>query len=401
MEALKLYFIEFASLFGYKYDDSFFGYLKSISTLNSTSCGKEIKVGDGGWKCRDCEIYDTTIICNECFIKEKHIGHKIYFNPGAYGFCDCGDNTYLKQEGFCDKHKGFFDNRNDLMDFIELSINKQLIKNIDAIFNKIFLLFIEKIKNLIDINYEEEKEENNDDEIFKMFESITIFGDKLYKTNLSLFYLFALKFTENFPYETKHQCFYYDENNNLITFIKRDKEAKHICICPFMQVMIYVLIRRKTEYDSSSFFNLFIQTYINKLVTSLCYFNCFSEMFYNDNLKNFREMGYLFINESISILLYQESNIQFLEKCFDNIYLICDYFLKKKEYKKLEQIYYRFFNLWIHLPKISIIEKMNYNKNILKKTLDICCLCNNENVFENKTNFVQFQEEKFDEFLLS
>ena len=137
MEALKLYFIEFASLFGYKYDDSFFGYLKSISTLNSTSCGKEIKIGDGGWKCRDCEIYDTTIICNECFIKEKHIGHKIYFNPGAYGFCDCGDNTYLKQEGFCDKHKGFFDNRNDLMDFIELSINKQLIKNIDTIFNKI------------------------------------------------------------------------------------------------------------------------------------------------------------------------------------------------------------------------------------------------------------------------
>ena len=36
----------------------------------------------------------------------------------------------------------------------------------------------------------------------------------LYKNNLSLFYFFTLKFTENFPYETNHKCFFYDENKN-------------------------------------------------------------------------------------------------------------------------------------------------------------------------------------------
>ena len=43
MEALNQYLTEFASLFEYKYDDSFFDYLKSISTPNLTICGKEIK----------------------------------------------------------------------------------------------------------------------------------------------------------------------------------------------------------------------------------------------------------------------------------------------------------------------------------------------------------------------
>ena len=71
-----------------------------------------------------------------------------------------------------------------------------------------------------------------------MFDELEIFTDKLFKTNLSLFYYFVLKFTENYPYETRHKCFSYDENKNLVTFIPKSKEEKHKCICPFMQVMI-------------------------------------------------------------------------------------------------------------------------------------------------------------------
>ena len=239
MEALNQYLIQIASLFGYKYDDSFFDYLKSISTPNLTVCGKEIKEGDGGWKCEDCEIYNS-IYCNECFVKEKHIGHKTYFNPAVTGFCDCGVNTVIKPKGFCDKHKGDFENMNDLMDYIKSSINDKFLNDINNIFNNIFLLFIEKIKNLNDIGYEGKKEEDYDDEIYKMIETLEIFGNKLYINNLSLFYLFTLKFNENFPYETNHQCFYFDENKNLISFIKKDKEIKHTCICPFMQIIIYI-----------------------------------------------------------------------------------------------------------------------------------------------------------------
>ena len=271
MEKLQLHLIEIAEIFGYKHYDSFLDYLKSISIPNSTSCGKEIKRGDGGWKCRDCELDTFSIYCNECFVKEKHIGHKIFYNPGANGFCDCGERLILKKEGFCDKHSGDYDNMNDLMNFIKKNIPEKFISSISDILNKIILLFIDKIK---DLNKE------NEDEIFKMLDSLELFCDKLYKTNLGLFYLVTLKFTENFPYETNHKCFYYDENKNLITFIKKDENEKHTCICHFFQVMIYILMRRKTKQNSKSFFNLFLQTYKNKIVTSLCLLNCFSELFH-------------------------------------------------------------------------------------------------------------------------
>ena len=167
-----MYFLELASLFGYKYDDLFFDHLKSISISNTTTCGKEIKRGDGGWKCKDCELETCSIYCNDCFIKEKHLGHNIYFNPRACGFCDCGVNLVLKPEGYCDKHKGEYTNMKDLMDFIKSSIDEKLLDNINNIFNKIILLFIDNIKNLEKDNEEEEEEDG--DEIFKMFDSLEI-----------------------------------------------------------------------------------------------------------------------------------------------------------------------------------------------------------------------------------
>ena len=63
MEKLQLYFSELASLLGYKYDDSFFEYLKSISTPNNTICAKKIFKGEGGWKCKDCEFMTYSMLC--------------------------------------------------------------------------------------------------------------------------------------------------------------------------------------------------------------------------------------------------------------------------------------------------------------------------------------------------
>ena len=403
MEIIKNYFLELASLFGYTYDNSFFDYLKSISTPNTTTCGKEIKEGEGGWKCETCELDSYSIYCNECFIKEKHLGHKISFSPGSFGFCDCGVNTVLKPEGFCNKHKGDYTNIKELMNFIKSSIDEKLFDNINNIFNKIFLLLIDKIKKII-IKEEVEEEEDDDDddeedknenEIFKIFDYLETFGDKLYKNNLSLFYLFTLKFTENFPYETNHKCFNYDENKNLVTFIKKDKEKKHICICPFMQVMIYVLKRRKTKQNSYSFFNLFFRTFKNKIVSSLCYLNCISQLFYNKNLQIFREMGFQLVDENLSIVVCQKQNLSFLEECFEEIYLVCNYFLKEKEYDKLNSLFSRFNQLITNLPSSTIIGNINSNTKLLNIIIKTCCLINNENVFDNKIKFQIIQSNRY------
>ena len=158
MEELQKYFSDLASLFGYKYDEIFFDYLKSISIPDTTICGKEIKEGEGGWKCKDCELQTASIYCNDCFIKEKHLGHDIYYYPSVSGFCDCGIILTLKREGFCDKHKGEYTNMKDLMDFIKSSIDEKLLDNINNIFNKIILLFIDRIKNLEYYKEEEDEE---------------------------------------------------------------------------------------------------------------------------------------------------------------------------------------------------------------------------------------------------
>ena len=166
-----------------------------------------------------------------------------------------------------------------------------------------------------------------------------------------------------------------------------------------MQVMIYLLMKRKTKLDSPTFFKMFIQTYKNKIVTSLCFFNCFSEMFYNENLEQFRDLGFQLLYEKSSILVYQKNNIIFLEECFINVYSVCNYFLEKKEFSKLKEIYHKINYNFDYFPRKSIIDKMNSNKNILKILINICCLCDNENVFENKIKFDKFQKDKYNKYL--
>ena len=66
---------------------------------------------------------------------------------------------------------------------------------------------------------------------------------------------------------------------NLITFTLKSKEQKLICTCPLLQVIIYALMQRSTNQNSNSFFNLFLQSFKNKIITSLfLYFpNIFSD----------------------------------------------------------------------------------------------------------------------------
>ena len=160
-------------------------------------------------------------------------------------------------------------------------------------------------------------------------------------------------------------------------------------------------MKRNTEQNSPSFINLFLQTYKNKSVTALCFLNCFSELFYNENLESFREMGYQLVNENLGVIVYQDSNIPFLENCFEEIYSICDYFLKEKDYEKLDLIFRRIFEIVAFLPSKTIIDKMNYNIKIIKIIINICCLINNENEFENVIKFEQFQGNRYKSELIN
>ena len=121
MEILKSYFDQISKIFGYEYNDSFFTYLKSISKPNQRACNREIKSGEGGFRCVDCTLLTNAIFCNDCFSKtrDRHKNHNVLFKPYSNGFCDCGDPNSAIKESFCPDHQGPFTNENEIMNYIK------------------------------------------------------------------------------------------------------------------------------------------------------------------------------------------------------------------------------------------------------------------------------------------
>ena len=70
-------------------------------------CAKPLKAGDVAWKCEDCEKDPTCIICQDCFHKSDHTGHRVWLKTNVGGCCDCGDPDAWDPKGFCSDHKGF------------------------------------------------------------------------------------------------------------------------------------------------------------------------------------------------------------------------------------------------------------------------------------------------------
>jgi hypothetical protein len=70
-------------------------------------CAKPLKAGDVAWKCEDCEKDPTCIICQDCFDKGDHKGHRVWLKTNVGGCCDCGDPDGWDEKGFCSNHKGF------------------------------------------------------------------------------------------------------------------------------------------------------------------------------------------------------------------------------------------------------------------------------------------------------
>ncbi|KAI8082748.1 uncharacterized protein BX664DRAFT_301151 [Halteromyces radiatus] len=56
-------------------------------------CGHLFKKGESVYRCRNCGLDDTCVMCSRCFHATNHDGHdvKIWISRGAGGCCDCGD----------------------------------------------------------------------------------------------------------------------------------------------------------------------------------------------------------------------------------------------------------------------------------------------------------------------
>ena len=166
---------------------------------------------------------------------------------------------------------------------------------------------------------------------------------------------------------------------------------KHKCICPFFQVLIYILITNKTKFNIDSFFSLFIQNYKNKIIVSLSFLHSYTKLFEDDNLSVFKGMGYQILSEHLCDLVYDEKNIFFLENFFFEVYNKLKEFINKEEYEKAEKMLSRLFEIVLFLPKLNSIDKIRYNLKIINIIIDIIGVINNLNTFDNKIKFNKFQ----------
>lgn len=86
---------------------SFQTYLENIKK-NSTSsaCSKCYKTCSLAFKCMECQNFEDSVLCLECFLKGHHEGHNAYQILTKIGTCDCGNPAFIKPSGFCSDHQG-------------------------------------------------------------------------------------------------------------------------------------------------------------------------------------------------------------------------------------------------------------------------------------------------------
>jgi E3 ubiquitin-protein ligase UBR3 len=98
--------------------------LKKSCESGKGVCAKTLSHGDVAWKCETCEKDPTCIICQECFEKGDHKGHKIFLKRSVSGCCDCGDSSAWEESGFCSKHKGYAQSSEALLEQLPSQIKK-------------------------------------------------------------------------------------------------------------------------------------------------------------------------------------------------------------------------------------------------------------------------------------
>ncbi|MCO5565535.1 hypothetical protein L7F22_019209 [Adiantum nelumboides] len=69
-------------------------------------CGHVFKKGEAIYRCRDCALDDTCVLCAPCFNASNHEGHDIVFSVSnsSGGCCDCGDEEAWTKRICCLYH---------------------------------------------------------------------------------------------------------------------------------------------------------------------------------------------------------------------------------------------------------------------------------------------------------
>ncbi|VDB86546.1 unnamed protein product [Peniophora sp. CBMAI 1063] len=77
-----------------------------LMTMPGRSCNRIFKKGECCYRCKDCALDDSCVVCSRCFHSTDHTGHNVGFfiAQQAGGACDCGDPEAWKADSACPNH---------------------------------------------------------------------------------------------------------------------------------------------------------------------------------------------------------------------------------------------------------------------------------------------------------
>nr|XP_024380592.1 E3 ubiquitin-protein ligase PRT6-like isoform X4 [Physcomitrium patens]PNR51519.1 hypothetical protein PHYPA_010706 [Physcomitrium patens] len=85
---------------------SFSQYLDYLQARGQANCTTVWTKGTVAYRCRTCQVNDSSAICVSCFLKGDHKDHDyVMYHSESGGCCDCGDPEAWLPEGFCSAHK--------------------------------------------------------------------------------------------------------------------------------------------------------------------------------------------------------------------------------------------------------------------------------------------------------
>ncbi|KAK0502977.1 hypothetical protein EDD18DRAFT_1276884 [Armillaria luteobubalina] len=84
----------------------FSGAGKEAPVLPGRPCGHILKKGESCFRCKDCALDDSCVLCPRCFHATNHTGHNVSFfiAQQSGGCCDCGDEEAWRAPIGCPYH---------------------------------------------------------------------------------------------------------------------------------------------------------------------------------------------------------------------------------------------------------------------------------------------------------
>ena len=126
--------------------------IQITNAFPKTFCGRYVKENELCFQCLDCTLdkFDH-ILCEKCFRKVDHKGHRVSYLNNTSGFCDCGDQSQILQKSFCKDHQ---ENNFDLKE-LKAKIPKEIGKKLKVFLTKVFAKAIEILEEFNSKNWKE------------------------------------------------------------------------------------------------------------------------------------------------------------------------------------------------------------------------------------------------------